>query len=266
MIYGIILAGGSGKRVGSDIPKQYIEINGKPLLYYTLLAFENSDADQIVIVADEEHLRFVVSDIVDKYGLRKVIRVCSGGAERFNSVCHGLHELSDVTSDQDIVLIHDGARPFIKPEEINAMIGEAKAHGAAIAAMPVKDTITVSDEEGFVAGTTIRERTWQIQTPQAFRFGLIKEAYRRAQVIVETKMGDFMDEGSAPEERVASSADREIAPVISDNKSNPGKIFTDDSMVVEAVFPEQRIKLVKTSYGNIKITTPEDLEVAKARL
>ncbi len=249
MIYGIILAGGSGTRVGGEVPKQYIEINGKPLLYYTLQAFEVSDVNQIVIVADEAHLRFVVSEIVDKYGLQKVIRVCTGGSERFYSVYHGLHELSDQAGEEDLVLIHDGARPFIRPEEINQMISETKTYGAAIAAMPVKDTIKVSDEEGFVAGTTIRSQTWQIQTPQAFRFGLIKKAYDRAYQVQQTSGTAGASAGHA----------NETAP-------DPGKLFTDDSMVVEAVFPNQKIKLVPTSYGNIKITTPEDLEAAKTRL
>ena len=239
-VYGIVLAGGSGKRVGAEIPKQYIEINGKPLLYYTLKAFEDSSVEGISIVADEAHLQFVVSEIVDKYGLKKVIRVCQGGAERFDSVHHGLDDLSTVAEADDVVLIHDGARPFIKPEEIERMIKAAAEYGAAIAAMPVKDTIKVSDEDGFVAATTVRANTWQIQTPQAFRFGLIKDAYDKA-AQMKWKAADG-------------------------NLLGAGKIFTDDSMVIEAVCPEQKIKLEKLSYDNIKITTAEDLELAKARL
>lgn len=239
-VYGIVLAGGSGKRVGAEIPKQYIEINEKPLLYYTLKAFEDSSVDGISIVADEAHLQFVVSEIVDKYGLKKVIRVCQGGAERFDSVHHGLDDLSTVAEADDVVLIHDGARPFIKPEEIERMIKAAAEYGAAIAAMPVKDTIKVSDEDGFVAATTVRANTWQIQTPQAFRFGLIKDAYDKA-AQMKWKAADG-------------------------NLLGAGKIFTDDSMVIEAVCPEQKIKLEKLSYDNIKITTAEDFELAKARL
>ena len=239
-VYGIVLAGGSGKRVGAEIPKQYIEINEKPLLYYTLKAFEDSSVDGISIVADEAHLQFVVSEIVDKYGLKKVIRVCQGGAERFDSVHHGLDDLSTVAEADDVVLIHDGARPFIKPEEIERMIKAAAEYGAAIAAMPVKDTIKVSDEDGFVAATTVRANTWQIQTPQAFQFGLIKDAYdKAAQMKWKAADGNLLD---------------------------AGKIFTDDSMVIEAVCPEQKIKLEKLSYDNVKITTAEDLELAKARL
>lgn len=239
MIFGIVLAGGSGKRVGADIPKQYIDINGKPLLYYTLKAFEDSCVDQVVIVADEANLQFVVGEIVDRYGLKKVVRVCQGGAERFHSVFHGLDDLKDLAKEEDIVLIHDGARPFIKPEEIGRMAKEATENGAAIAAMPVKDTIKISDDNGFVSATTVRANTWQIQTPQAFRYGLIYNAYEKA-----AGMKWKMAEGLA----------------------DAGKIFTDDSMVVEAICPEQKIKLVAISYENIKITTAEDLDVAKAKL
>ena len=241
MVYGIILAGGSGKRVGSELPKQYIDVNGKPLLYYTLRAFEESAVERICVVADEAHLQFVVSEIVDKYGLNKVVRVCQGGEERFDSVRHGLDDLSSLAKDDDIVLIHDGARPFIKPEEINLFLDEVAENGAAVAAMPVKDTIKISDSDGFVTATTVRANTWQIQTPQGFRYDLIHTAYEKA--------GNMAW-------RLPDS--EEIVPA--------GKLFTDDSMVIEAVFPEQKIKLVKTSYENIKITTPEDLDVAKARL
>jgi len=245
-VYGIVLAGGSGKRVGSEIPKQYIEVNGKPLLYYTLKAFEDSAVDSVSIVADEAHLQFVVSGIVDKYGLKKVIRVCQGGSERFDSVHHGLDDLSTVAEADDLVLIHDGARPFIKPEEIDRMIEEVKLHGAAIAAMPVKDTIKVSDEEGFVAATTVRANTWQIQTPQGFRYELLKQAYGKAAQM----------KWKVP----VSGSDSEGAFL------DAGKIFTDDSMVIEAICPEQKIRLVPMSYENIKITTAEDVEQAKNSL
>ena len=243
MIYGIVLAGGSGKRFGTDIPKQYIEVNGKPLLYYTLKAFEESPADKIIIVAGENWMQFVVSDIVDRFGLKKVIRVCQGGAERFDSVHHGLDDIKEIAGEEDIVLIHDGARPFVKAVEINAMAKAAAAYGAAIAAMPVKDTIKISDEEGFVTATTVRANTWQIQTPQAFLYGLIKDAYDKA---------GAMYWKTAQEKK--------------DNLVPAGVVFTDDSMVLEAIFPNQKIKLVPLSYENIKITTPDDLEVAKAHL
>lgn len=263
MVYGIILAGGSGKRVGSDIPKQYIEINGRPLLYYTLKAFEESCADRLVIVADEAHLRYVVSDIVDGFGLKKVVRVCQGGDERFYSVYHGLDDLKDLAQEEDIVLIHDGARPFILPEEIDKMAEAASAYGAAVAAMPVKDTIKITDDSGFVAATTVRKNTWQIQTPQAFRFGLIRNAYERA---AGMKWRAPEAEQSEPAAGVEGAGRAEKGPALKTELLDAGKVFTDDSMVIEAVFPQQKIKLVALSYENIKITTPEDLDIAKARL
>ncbi len=238
MNFAIILAGGQGIRVGGPVPKQYIDINEKPLLYYSIKAFEESNIDKISIVADAPSMRFVLDEIVDKYNFKKVISVCEGGRERFISAMHGLDDLSSFAKDDDIVLIHDGARPFIKPEEINNIIEEVKENGAAIAAMPVKDTIKIAKmSEGngvaFVESTTPRALTWQIQTPQGFNYKKIFDAYK--------KIGDFTD--------VQKSA------------------ITDDSMIWEMAYGKSApVKLVKTSYSNIKITDKEDLEVAKARL
>ncbi len=242
MIYSLILAGGKGKRAGGDVPKQYADINGYPLLYYTIRAFEQSDVDRISIVADREHIQYVVSDIVDRYNFNKVIRVCEGGEERFNSVHHGLDDLKDEASIDDIVLIHDGARPFITSGEIGDIVAGVDKYGAAIAAMPVKDTIKIADEHGFVKDTTDRALTWQVQTPQGFKYGLIRDAYKRSFAL--TRSGDEND--------------------------GPGVLkpeqFTDDAMVLANIYKDKKVKLVKTSYGNIKITTPADLELAKQHL
>lgn len=257
MNFAIILAGGQGKRFGASIPKQYIEVNGKPLLYYTIKAFEESDVDKISIVAGSDYVRFVLSEIVDKYNFKKVFRICEGGSERFISALHGLDDISDVASDNDIVLIHDGARPFIKPCEINTIIDETHKYGAAIAAMPVKDTIKIArevckdsnankiektnksengenaDKEYFVESTTARSLTWQIQTPQGFDYKKLFDAYKQ------------------------------LGTLTSQEKS----LITDDSMIWEKAYKESYpVKLVKTSYSNIKITNLEDLEVAKASL
>ncbi|MCQ2511982.1 MAG: 2-C-methyl-D-erythritol 4-phosphate cytidylyltransferase [Lachnospiraceae bacterium] len=228
--FGIIVAGGAGTRMGGNIPKQYMDVNGKPLLYYTLKAFEESDVTDVSVVVAKEYLQFVLTEIIDRYGFKKVIRVCEGGKERLDSSFHALDDLSDVAAEDDIVLIHDGARPFVRAEFINKMIVAVKDHGAAIAGMPVKDTIKIADADGFVAETTQRALTWQIQTPQGFHYGDILQAYR----------------------------------IFSRNRMR--KMATDDSMVYEAVFPEKKVKLVEASYDNIKITTPDDLEVAKSKL
>ncbi|MDO4207651.1 MAG: 2-C-methyl-D-erythritol 4-phosphate cytidylyltransferase [Lachnospiraceae bacterium] len=231
-VYAIVAAGGSGSRMGSNIPKQYLTVNDKPLLYYTLEAFETSCVNGVSVAVSKDWMQYVVSDIVDKYRLNKVIRVCEGGAERHVSVFHALDDLSDVAKVDDIILIQDGARPFVTADLIAKIADGVKEFGAAIAAVPVKDTIKISDADGFVRETTVRANTWQIQTPQGFYYGEILEAYRRL----------FAD------------------------ASRDNVMITDDAMVYERAFPEKKVKLIKAFYENIKITTAEDLEVAKARL
>ena len=231
-IYAIIAAGGSGSRMGSDIPKQYLTVRDKPLLYYTLEAFENSCVNGVSVAVSKDWMQYVVSDIVDKFRLNKVIRVCEGGAERHVSVFHALDDLSDIAKAEDIVLIQDGARPFVTAQLIEKIASGVEEFGAAIAAVPVKDTIKISDADGFVKETTVRANTWQIQTPQGFYYGEILEAYRRL----------FADAG------------------------RENVMITDDAMVYERAFPKKKVKLIEAFYENIKITTAEDLEVAKARL
>ena len=236
-IYAVVVAGGTGSRMGTNIPKQYMEIHGKPLLYYTLKAFEESAVDGVSLVVSGDRLQYAVSEIVDKYGFAKVIRVCEGGAERFHSVFHALDDLSDIAQDDDIVLIQDGARPFVTADLIREVAEAVQTYGAAIAAVPAKDTIKIADADGFVAATTVRANTWQIQTPQGFRYGEILAAYKKL-------FADLQNDQAA---------------------ITPGQV-TDDSMVFERAFPEKKVKLIKASYDNIKITTPEDFEVAKERL
>ena len=235
--YAVVVAGGTGSRMGTDIPKQYMEIHGKPLLYYTLKAFEESAVDGVSLVVSGDRLQYAVSEIVDKYGFATVIRVCEGGAERFHSVFHALDDLSDIAQDDDIVLIQDGARPFVTADLIREVAEAVQTYGAAIAAVPAKDTIKIADADGFVAATTVRANTWQIQTPQGFRYGEILAAYKKL-------FADLQNDQAA---------------------ITPGQV-TDDSMVFERAFPEKKVKLIKASYDNIKITTPEDFEVAKERL
>ena len=229
-IYAVVVAGGRGSRMGTDIPKQYMEIHGKPLLYYTLKAFEDSCVDGISLVVAYDRMQYAVTQIVDKYGFPKVISICEGGRERFYSVLHALDDLSGIAQDDDIVLIQDGARPFVTADLIREVAEAVQTYGAAIAAVPAKDTIKIADADGFVAETTVRANTWQIQTPQGFRYGEIHKAYR-----------DLLEKTASPS-------------------------VTDDSQVFELAFPEKKVKLVKASYDNIKITTPEEFEVAKERL
>lgn len=220
----IVLSGGSGKRMGSDKPKQYIEIDGKPILYYCLKEFEDSFIDNIVIVAAEDYIEYCRREIVDRFGLKKVTAICAGGTERYHSVWEGIKAAGAC----DYIYIHDGARPFIDQASLLRLRDCVEENGACVAAMPVKDTIKIVDEERFAKDTPPRKSLWQVQTPQVFEGKLIKEAYRR-----------YIEE-------------------------NGEKLFlaTDDAMMVEKL-TDRKVRLVEASYNNIKITTPEDIEVAR---
>lgn len=169
----IILSAGKGKRMNSRISKQYMLINDKPLLYYTLMAFENSNADEIVIVADVNDITYIQNNIIDKYGITKVSKVVQGGKERYNSSYNGIL----AAEDADYVLIHDAARPCITSGKINELIDSVETFKACILGVPVKDTIKISDNENNVVSTPERNYLWQIQTPQAFERQGILDAY-----------------------------------------------------------------------------------------
>ena len=216
----IVLAGGSGKRMGLSVKKQYIEICNKPLLYYSVHAFEKSDVDEIVLVVTPGDENYVKKEIVEKYGFKKVSAIVPGGKERYNSVYEGLK-----VTRGDYVLIHDGARAFVTKEIIRRAMDGAKEYGACVVGMPVKDTIKVADDDGYVKDTPERSSLWMVQTPQAFFYPLVKDAYEK--VLAKDATG-----------------------------------VTDDAMVVELA-TDQKVKLIKGSYDNIKVTTIDDLDVAE---
>lgn len=217
----IILSAGRGSRMGTKIHKQYLEVDDRPILYFSLKAFQDSPIiDEIVVVVGEGQKDFVKTAIVERYGLKKVRHIVQGGAERYHSVWNGLQMV-----DHGYVFIHDGARPFVDEAIIKRAYENVCEHKACVISMPVKDTIKTADDQGFVTSTPDRNHVWQMQTPQVFECGLVKTAY-----------ADLMK--------------NEVAGV------------TDDAMVVERMSGHP-IKLVEGSYENIKITTPEDLEVAK---
>lgn len=233
----IILSGGSGKRFGADIPKQYIEVGGRPVLSYTIEAFEKSSVDEIVIVAAGEYIQ-LCRQIARSIQAGKVKDVIAGGKERYDSVLHGLRHLMDTGGKAlipDIVLIHDGARPLIRPETIDEVALCAKEYGAAIAATPCTDTIKIADEHGNIASTTNRSRTWAAQTPQAFHAQEIFQAYER---------------------------------IIGNRADGPGSLtsITDDAMVYQLAFPGQPVHLVDAGSQNFKITAPGDLRRAEGLL
>lgn len=220
----IVLAAGQGKRMNSHVQKQYLLIYKKPVIYYTLNAFEKSEVDEVILVTGQDEMNFCRHQIVEYYGFKKVTAIVAGGRERFDSVYQGLQAIDHC----EYVLIHDGARPFITPELINSNIDCVKSSGACVTAVPSKDTVKIADEDGFIKDTPERSKVWLIQTPQSFRYETILEAYKKR----------------------AEAEDNTV---------------TDDAMVVEK-YACQKIKLLMGDYRNIKITTPEDLVLARAFL
>ena len=158
----IVLAAGKGSRMNSDIPKQYLTLLGKPVLFYSLQAFEESNVDEIILVTGSGEQAYCKKEIVEKYQIKKVMHIVEGGAERYHSVQRGLV----AAEDADFVLIHDGARPLVSVDVINAAISMVKETGACVVGMPVKDTIQLVDEEKAIISTPVRSRTWLAQTPQ----------------------------------------------------------------------------------------------------
>lgn len=172
----IVLAAGQGKRMGTKIQKQYLEIQGKPVLYYSLQVFQSSPLiDEIILVVGEEQKEYCQEEIIDKYKIQKVTKIVQGGAERYHSVWNGLQQIQH----EGYVFIHDGARPFVNDEILNRVYQEVLEHKACVVGMPVKDTIKIADTEGFAKETPNRSFVWAVQTPQVFDVALIKEAYAK---------------------------------------------------------------------------------------
>jgi len=216
----IILAAGKGRRMGRSINKQYLHIEGYPILYYTLRAFTQCNCiDEIIIVASESEVEYCRKEIVEKYNFIKVKDIVIGGKERQHSVLNGLKALKNC----DIVLIHDGARPFISQSIIENAVIYADLYGATACGIMPKDTIKMKDSRGFSIKAPSREMFFCVQTPQAFKYELILDCHKRI--------------------------------------NNDGIMVTDDTMVVERY--GNRVYLYEGSYNNIKVTTPEDLEIGK---
>lgn len=227
-IAAIVLSAGSGKRMKSDVPKQYLDLAGKPVIYYSLKSFQDSEVDEIVLVAGADDIEYCRTEIVERYNLTKVRRIVAGGRERYDSVYEGLKAVGEA----DYVLIHDGARPMLTGEMIARSLQAARQDGACVLAVPVKDTIKVADAEHFASHTPKRSSLWAVQTPQVFSYPFICRAYEKL----------FLDRQSGKE-----------VPQI-----------TDDAMVAE--YGGAKVRLVDGCYENIKITTPEDMLLAEALL
>ncbi|WP_438449172.1 2-C-methyl-D-erythritol 4-phosphate cytidylyltransferase [Gorillibacterium sp. sgz5001074] len=219
----VVVAAGRGTRMGGAVSKQYLPLAGKPVLVHTLEAFEAMEAvDTVVLVigaGDEERCR----NYVDQYGLSKVTAVLTGGPERQSSVYLGLQALDP---EVEWVLVHDGVRPFITERDTLACLEGARTYGAAVLAVPAKDTVKIVGAGGRIESTPDRKTVWAIHTPQGFRLSELLAAHELAE--------------------------------------REGYLGTDDAMLMEHA--GQPVYVVEGSYGNIKLTTPEDLEWAEFRL
>ncbi len=174
--YAVVLAAGSGRRMGGDIPKQYRILCGKPVLYYSLKAFEESGVKGIVLVVSDDMKEWVQGEIIEKFHMKKVIAVVSGGKERQDSVKAGIAVLPEAS----YVLIHDGARPFVSVELIQRLMATVQETSACIPAVQVKDTIK-QVRNRIICSTPNRAELYAAQTPQAFATGLLAEAFRKAE-------------------------------------------------------------------------------------
>ena len=224
----VVLAAGRGTRMGTQTAKQYLELQGKPILVYALEVFEQSAVvDDILLMTDKDHVEYCKKEICEKYGIKKVSAVAPGGKERYESVWKALCILKE-RGQSGFVMIHDGARPFVTEEILKRGLQKVKETGACVIGMPSKDTVKLSDEEGYVKETPNSKSVSTIQTPQIFSYSLIREAHD------------------------------------SIRQKDMSKI-TDDAMVVEQE-TGAKVALAEGSYQNIKITTPEDLDIAEAFL
>lgn len=218
----IVMAAGSGKRMGTDKPKQYLEVNGRPILYYSLKTLEDSFIDEIILVTRREDISYCKEEIVDLYGFKKVTQIVPGGSERFESVFEGIKAVEDKSS---YVYVHDGARPMLSKETLDNAKNDVERYRATVVAVPSKDTVKISDKDGNIVSSPDRSLVWNAQTPQCFEYELIYSSF--------IKMMDEISKGK---------------------KVN----ITDDGQVCE-LYSDVSVHLTMGDYSNIKVTTPEDV-------
>jgi len=222
----IIPAAGVGLRMRSQIPKAYLPLAGKPILAHTLEVFEAvKEVQEVTVVAHPDDLDYCQEEVIGAYGFKKVLRLVPGGKERQDSVYHALKALHQ-EDDLDIILIHDGVRPFITPEQIRRVIKAARSHGGAILGLPAQDTLKRVDPQKKVIHTLDRKDIWQIQTPQGFQADLLHRAF------VEAYSRNFYG--------------------------------TDEASLLEEM--GHPVTVIPGDPWNLKITTPEDLQLAEALL
>ena len=221
MVTAIIVAAGKSERMGAGTDKAFLNLGPKPVLAWSLLAFERcTDVDQVVVVVRKDQI-VATKALARMFGISKVRAVVAGGAKRQDSVANGLKEMD---SDTRVVVVHDGARPCVKPETIAETVKVAKRVGAAVVGCHIWDTVKLVEKGTTVTRTEDRSKLWAVQTPQAFSASLIRRAY-------------------------AEVAKRKVD-------------VTDDAAAVELL--GEPVKIVETDAPNLKITTVEDLRIAAA--
>ncbi|MBN4051021.1 MAG: 2-C-methyl-D-erythritol 4-phosphate cytidylyltransferase [Alkaliphilus sp.] len=228
----IIVAAGKGTRMGRGINKQFLLLEGKPILAHTIKAFEECESiDEIIIIVTKGEIDYCRGNIIEKFGCTKVTKIVVGGSERVSSVFRGL---SEVSSYDSIITVHDGARPLITSSQISECVETAKKLGSAVLAVQVKDTIKIVSPDMEIERTLKRSELWAIQTPQSFHYSVIMKAY---ETYMERKLEN------------RDNVDRQ-------SYHHP----TDDSSLVEQI--GIKVHVIKGDYENLKITTPEDIIVA----
>ena len=222
-VWAVVPAAGTGSRMGTAMKKQFMELEGVPILARTITTLDACPViDAIVVVTGAEDMEQCRELLLQKHQYHTPLHILPGGATRQESVYLGLKALP---SDCAFVLIHDGARPRVAPAILEASIQTAATWGGCVVAVPAKDTIKVADDNGFVKETPPRQRLWSVQTPQTLQYAAILHAYEQAMAAMDLT-------------------------------------HTDDSSIAER-YGLMQIKLLQGSYSNIKITTPEDLALAQ---
>lgn len=223
----LILAAGSGSRMGLETPKQFVLVKDKPLLYYSLRMFETyPELDAIVLVTNKEYIS-QVEDIIEEYNFKKIRAIVEGGKTRQDSVYNGLLKIKEFANEDDIVLIHDSARPLVNHRIIYDNIKACKEFEAVDTVIQASDTIVKSSQGDEVEELPLRKELYQAQTPQTFKLGLILKAH------------EYAKEHQIPD-------------------------VTDDVKLVISL--GKQVHLVEGSKLNFKITTPEDLDLLEALL
>lgn len=224
----LIPAAGMGRRMGTALNKQYLDLAGRPILAHTLSLFEHHPLiEHLYPIVPPDEIAYCREQIIDPCGFSKVRRIVPGGAERQDSVRNGLQAMAEdgLAQSERVVLIHDGVRPLFNPELLGDLIRMVVAQGACVVGVPVKDTIK-EVAAGQITGTPERSRLWQAQTPQGFQYRLLSEAFRQADA--------------------------------------SGFVGTDDASLLERL--GRPVAILAGDYRNIKVTTPEDLVIAAALL